>query len=25
VQLDQVSLRLNQRPKKTLGIETPAG
>jgi len=24
-QLDQVSLRLNQRPRKTLGFETPAG
>jgi IS30 family transposase len=23
-QLDQVSLRLNQRPRKTLGVETPA-
>ena len=23
-QLDQVSLRLNQRPRKTLGFETPA-
>ena len=23
-QLDQVALRLNQRPKKTLGFETPA-
>jgi hypothetical protein len=23
-QLDQVALRLNQRPRKTLGIETPA-
>jgi len=24
-QLDQVELRLNQRPRKTLGFETPAG
>jgi len=24
-QLDQVSLRLNQRPRKTLGFQTPAG
>src|SRR5215813_3630579 len=24
-QLDQVSLRLNQRPRKTLGFDTPAG
>ena len=24
-QLDQVALRLNQRPRKTLGFETPAG
>jgi IS30 family transposase len=24
VQLDQVALRLNQRPRKTLGFETPA-
>ncbi|HXN73372.1 MAG TPA: IS30 family transposase, partial [Candidatus Acidoferrales bacterium] len=23
-QLDQVSLRLNQRPRKTLGFQTPA-
>jgi IS30 family transposase len=23
-QLDQVTLRLNQRPRKTLGFETPA-
>jgi IS30 family transposase len=23
-QLDQVALRLNQRPRKTLGFETPA-
>jgi IS30 family transposase len=23
-QLDQISLRLNQRPKKTLGFQTPA-
>ncbi|MGA7961239.1 MAG: IS30 family transposase, partial [Candidatus Acidiferrales bacterium] len=23
-QLDHVSLRLNQRPRKTLGFETPA-
>jgi hypothetical protein len=24
-QLDQVALRLNQRPRKTLGFQTPAG
>jgi IS30 family transposase len=23
--LDKVALRLNQRPRKTLGFETPAG